>query len=201
MNLFRWLLARVHLHVTITPAPTSRGALMLAALEPEPPAPILLQTATGSEKPKRKRKAKVITQSVLFTEKQKIMQSALLNAAPEPEPPTEDAWLRRLRERKRPRPSNDPQMERLPETTSSAKVRDLVIRRELGESISGFYDRVRAQVGDSLIDWGTDEPEKTKLNIVQDHLNRPLRATEDADFSGVLPEDLTNYIPDHRVIH
>jgi hypothetical protein len=71
----------------------------------------------------------------------------------------------------------------------------------VGESIHGFYDRTRSIVGDAMIEWGTNEPEKTKLNIIQDHLNRPIRATEDAvGWDQILPEDLVGMQGTHGTV-
>jgi hypothetical protein len=203
-NIRRLLFARVHLTITITPAPTHPAPLALLGgpIEDEK----ILQTAISfSEpappKPKRKRKVKVL-QTALLTEKPKVARSALLNAATEPEPPAEDAWLRKLREKKRKPPYSSIEADNLPNTTSVAIVRDRTLYRMPDESVQSFVARVRSIIGDSLVDWGTEKPDKTCLDIVQDHLNRPLKANTDEDgWDQILPEDLVGMQGTHGTVH
>ena len=83
-------------------------------------------------------------------------------------------WLRRLKEKIRLRIDNQATIDRLPPNTSIASVGPYVIHRQMGETLRGLHRRVRASIGESaVIEWESDGPEKTKLDIVQDHLQDP----------------------------
>jgi len=174
-NIRAFLSARVHVWVALRPLPPALMAPTIVA-DAFPALAVNAQLGEGplqttqialSEpappKPKRKRKAKVL-------------QSRTLIAAPEPEPPPEDAWLTNLRNRKHHRIISN-EAERLPSNTGSATINGKVIHRESGETQRDFITRVRGIVGrEARIDWIEDAPDKTRLSIIQDHLNRPLRA-------------------------
>jgi hypothetical protein len=119
-----------------------------------------------------------------------------------PEPPPNDDWLKRLKEKQRPRPNNDAEKAHLPWSTAIATVRGSHFYRLPGESLEAFIDRVRSVVGDTIVSWEDEPLEKTKLNIINDALHRPLKADDDAvGFDQILPEDFQNYRPDHRIVH
>jgi hypothetical protein len=132
--------------------------------------------------------------------KRRSRRRKVIAAAPEPIPSNEEA-LKRLRERKRPQISNDHEIGNLRPNTAIAIERDRTLYRQPGETLQGFVDRVRSIVADSKIDWREEEPDKTKLDILQDVMNRPLRADGAPDFSQILPEDLSNIVPAHRIVH
>jgi hypothetical protein len=201
-RLGRLLLSRVH--VTLTPRPVPLHMLpetIHADIYPQLAAPMgdapadqlaksLLVDDQAVQKPKRrKRKPK--------------SRGAVMLAAPEPLPPTPPTppWLENLRNKRRPRIDHDAEIERLPANTSVAVARDRTLYRQPGEDLPSFVTRIRAILGEGKVDWGHETPDKTRLDIIQSHLNRTIKADEDADFSGVLSEDLINYRPDHRVIH
>ena len=141
-------------------------------------------TTRSTKKPARARKPKAT-----------VLQTA-------PKPPVEDAWLRRLKEKNRLRIDNQATIERLPHNTSIASVGAYVLYRFPGETLQGFVDRCRASAGENIrIEWESDGPEKTKLDIVESALKRPLKLAEDLDFSHVLPEDLVGMQGTHRLLH
>jgi hypothetical protein len=212
MNLFRWLLARVYIHVTITPVPTQRPlALLLGPTAPcgedtvrhvvqylgsddvrhvvhhQEEQPELLARHVVQKKPARKRARKP--------------KAPVMLAAADPEPPTEDAWLTNLRKRKH-HPITDNGAERLPPNTSSAVIRGTLVHREAGETLHDFYARIKGIGGDGLIDWIEEPTDKTRLSIIQDHLNRPLKAnTDEYGWDQILPEDLVGMQGAHGTVH
>jgi hypothetical protein len=146
-------------------------------------APLLAKPA----KPKRKR-----------ARKPKVLLAA--PAEPEPPPPEPDAWLKKLREKRRSILITT-EAENISPNVGSALVRGTIIHREVGETTADFVHRIRG-IGGSSVEWREYPPEKSRLSIIEDALHRPLKADGEAvGWDDILPEDLQNWHPDHRVVH
>jgi hypothetical protein len=180
MNPFKWLIAKIHTWSAPSPIPLAMLPETIHDDIRQEPVKQLSQTETvvfeaAPQKPRRKRKpATPVTVFEL-----------------PPQPETVDPFLEKLRQ-KRPRRNNDDEIDRLPAMTSIATVQGSHFYRYPDESLDAFVTRVRGILGnDAPINWVIEPQDKTRLDIVQNHLRRPLKAqSELPDLTGILPEDL-----------